>query len=58
MAKERINISLDTEIIERIDQYAKENHTSRSGAITQLILNAKIKGTTQIRGQMSIGEKK
>jgi hypothetical protein len=54
MAKERINISLDTDVIERIDQYAQEQHTTRSGALTQLILNTKVSGTVQIRGQLSL----
>lgn len=36
--KKRINITLEDDIIKRIDQYAKENYTSRSGAITRLIV--------------------
>lgn len=35
-------ISIDTEVLEKLDLYAKENHMSRSAAITYLILGADI----------------
>ena len=35
--KKRVNITLEDKVIERIDQYADEHYTSRSGAITMLI---------------------
>ena len=38
--KKRVNITLEDKVIERIDQYADEQYTSRSGAITMLIVEA------------------
>lgn len=38
--KRRVNITLEDEVIERIDHYADEHYTSRSGAITMLIVEA------------------
>ena len=38
--KKRVNITLEDKVIERIDQYADEHYTSRSGAITMLIVEA------------------
>jgi len=38
--KKRINITLEDKVIERIDHYADEHYTSRSGAITMLIVEA------------------
>ncbi len=38
--KKRINITLEEEVITRVDRYAKEYYTSRSGAITRLIVEA------------------
>lgn len=38
--KKRVNITLEDEVIERIDHYADEHYTSRSGAITMLIVEA------------------
>lgn len=35
-------ISIDTEVLEKLDLYAKENHMSRSAAITYLILSTDI----------------
>ena len=32
--KKRVNITLEDKVIQRIDQYADEHYTSRSGAIT------------------------
>lgn len=38
--KTRVNITLDEQVIKRIDQYASEHFMSRSAAITMLILKA------------------
>lgn len=38
--KKRVNITLEDEVIERIDHFADEHYTSRSGAITMLIVEA------------------
>ncbi len=38
--KKRINITLEDEVIRRVDRYAEEHFTSRSGAITRLIVEA------------------
>ena len=53
MPKTRINISLEEDTAERIRQYAWENHSSVSKAISDLIWSAKVKNS-QIRGQMSL----
>lgn len=36
--KKRVNITLEDEVIERVDHFAKKHYTSRSGAITMLIV--------------------
>ncbi len=38
--KKRINITLEDEVVRRVDRYADEHYTSRSGAITMLIVDA------------------
>lgn len=38
--KKRVNITLEDEVIKRVDRYADEHYTSRSGAITMLIVDA------------------
>ena len=38
--KKRVNITLEDKVIERIDHYADEHYTTRSGAITMLIVQA------------------
>ena len=38
--KKRINITLDDDVIERVDSYARQHYTSRSGASTMLIVDA------------------
>ena len=38
--KKRINITLEDEVVRRVDRYADEHYTSRSGAITMLIVEA------------------
>ena len=52
--KKRINISLSEDMAERLKQYAWENHTNVSQAITDWIWSAKVKND-QIRGQTRIG---
>ena len=52
MAKIRINISVDEDTAERLRQYAWEQHSSVSKAITDLIWSAKVKNG-QIRGQLN-----
>ncbi|MBR1685966.1 MAG: ribbon-helix-helix protein, CopG family [Clostridia bacterium] len=49
----RTNISLSSDTLERLDQYAIQNHTTRSQAITMLVWEAKVKNP-QARGQMSV----
>ena len=50
--KKRINITLEDEVIRRVDNYADEHYTSRSGAITMLIVDATDKPETkEKRGQ-------
>ena len=53
MAKVRINISLDPDTLERLKQYAFENHKKVSQSITDWIWNEKVK-YEQIRGQTSL----
>lgn len=38
--KRRVNITLEEQVIQRIDNYADAHYTSRSGAITMLIVEA------------------
>ena len=54
--KKRINIYVTEDTSERLKQYAWENHTSVSHAITEWIWHAKIKNE-QVRGQTSLGLK-
>ena len=51
----RVNITLQPDTLNRLDQYASENHCSRSQALTQLIWRAQVKNP-QARGQMSMDE--
>lgn len=55
--KKRVNISIDADTLDRLRQYAYENHIGNgvSGAITDLVWKAKVKNA-QIRGQRSIEE--
>ncbi len=39
--KKRINITLEDDVLQKVDSYASENYTTRSGAITMLIVAAK-----------------
>ena len=54
-AKMRINLSLDVDTVERLKQYALENHSTVSKAVTDMVWAAKVKNK-QIRGQLSIAE--
>lgn len=56
MRRRRLNISVSEDTYERLRQYADENHTTVSQAITDWIWQAKVKNA-QVRGQMSIGGK-
>ena len=38
--KKRINITQDEDVIKRVDHYAEQHYTTRSGAITMLIVDA------------------
>lgn len=48
--KIRVNISVTEDTAERLKQYAFENHTNVSQAITNWIWHEKVKGS-QCRGQ-------
>ena len=52
MSKIRMNISIDEDTAERLRQYAWENHSSVSKAVSDLIWSVKVKNE-QIRGQKS-----
>ena len=58
MARKRVNISISEDTLERLKQYAWENHIANgvSGAIEDLAWKAKVKNS-QLRGQMSIDNK-
>ena len=45
--KKRINITLEDEVIRRVDNYPDEHYTSRSGALTMLIVDATDKPEAQ-----------
>ncbi|MBO6107910.1 MAG: type II toxin-antitoxin system HicB family antitoxin [Eubacterium sp.] len=47
--KKRINITLEDEVIRRVDHYADEHYTSRSGAITMLIVEATDKPSGSVK---------
>jgi Ribbon-helix-helix protein, copG family. len=51
--KKRINITLEDEVIKRVDRYADEHYTSRSGAITRLIVEA-----TETFGQKMVEQRR
>ena len=53
MDKKKLNLSLDVDTIERLRQYAWEQHSSMSKAVTDLIWGAKVKNA-QIRGQTTL----
>lgn len=45
MSKIRMNISLSRDTKQRLQEYAKENHTTVSQVITNLIWNTNLKNT-------------
>lgn len=51
--KKRVNIYISEDTAERLKQYAWENHTSVSHAITDWIWHTKVRND-QVRGQTSI----
>lgn len=53
MAKEKMTLSLDKEVKERLIQVAKEKHMTVSALITQFTLSNNVK---QIQGQLSMEE--
>lgn len=55
MSKTRINLSIDADTLERLRQYAWENHATVSKAVTDLVWAAKVKNV-QVRGQMNLEE--
>ena len=57
VAKVRVNISVDEDTIERLKQYAYENHTTVSQVITDMAWKLKVKNE-QLRGQQSLDFKK
>ena len=50
--KERIHVSLDSSTVDRLKQFAFEQHKSVSQAVSDMVWAQKVKNT-QIRGQMS-----
>ena len=54
MAKQRVNISLDEDTLERLRLYAWENHATVSKAVTDLVWSANVRNG-EIRGQMVLG---
>ena len=50
---QRVNISLSTDTLEHLDQYAFENHKSRSQVITDYVWSLKTKNQV-LRSQMHI----
>lgn len=53
MAKEKVLLSLDSDISDRLKIYAKENYMTVSGVITQYVLTLK---TNQVRGQLNLND--
>ena len=53
--KQRINISVTEDTVERLKQYAWEHHKTVSQSITDWIWSVKVKNE-QIRGQKNFGE--
>ncbi|MBQ8242965.1 MAG: hypothetical protein IJZ40_08905 [Bacteroidaceae bacterium] len=51
--KKRVNIYISEDTADRLKQYAWENHTSVSHAITEWIWHEKIKNE-QVRGQIKM----
>lgn len=51
-SKKRVNLYLSEDTVERLKQYAWENHTSVSHAVTEWIWHTKVRNE-QVRGQIS-----
>lgn len=51
MSVKRVNLSLQDDTLARLDQYALEQHESRSQAVTDLVWSASVK-YSQARGQI------
>ena len=51
----RVNISLQADTLDRLDQYAMQEHMSRSQAITRLVWEVKVKNP-QASGQMTVDD--
>jgi metal-responsive CopG/Arc/MetJ family transcriptional regulator len=49
--KRRINITLDEDVIAKVDRFASANYTTRSGAITMLIVSAKGEKEREHKGE-------
>lgn len=59
MGKVKVNLSLDSDIVEKLDLYSCERHLTRSAAITQLVLDCcRVNSSTQLRGQMNFKDVK
>ena len=56
MAKVKVNLSVDESTAERLKQYAYEQHTTVSQAVTDWIWSAKVKNNN-VRGQISFDSK-
>lgn len=54
--KIHVNLSLSRDTAERLRQYAWENHTSVSQAVTDWVWNTKVRHE-QVRGQSSLSLK-
>lgn len=57
MSRKRVNISISEDTLERLKQYAWENHIANgvSGAVEDLAWKAKVKNA-QVRGQSNIAD--
>ena len=53
--KQRINISVTPDTVERLKQYAWEHHRNVSQSITEWIWSVKVKND-QVRGQKNLNE--
>ena len=53
--KRRINLSIGSDTLERLDQLAFEKHKNRSQAVTDLVWEAKVQ-YSQIRGQTNVDD--
>lgn len=56
MAKQKLNLSLDSAIKEALELYAKDRHTTVSAIITEFAL--KLPTSKSVKGQMTIKDYK